>query len=101
MSYFPTVQHRYEITAGQHQLKEGDGFVDKLIIHLKGSDKSKVWRVWDSIGATDQAVGKIIWAAFSDDPKVQPGSIIELGWTFSEGLFLEVPPDGVCSIAWI
>jgi hypothetical protein len=101
MSYFPQKQSKYEVTAGEYQLKSGGGHFDKLIIHLKGKNRTDVWRVWDAIGPTDLTAGKIIWASYVDDPKVQAGCIIDLDWTCHEGVFLQVPEGGVCSVSWI
>jgi hypothetical protein len=99
MTYYPQVQTKYEINANV-QLKEGSGTVQKLIIHIRG--ESGVWRVWDSIGmpAGDNP-GRIVWAAQFDNPRVQEACIVDLDWPFDTGLFLQIPPKGVCTASWL
>lgn len=106
MSYFPQIQNAYELTAGKYQLTVGPGYIGKISIHLKGTgDKNSkdVWRVSDA-GAgipPGDTPGHIIWATFIDDPKAMSGSVIDLGWSVNEGIFLEVPAGGVCSVNFI
>ena len=100
MTYWPEVHTKYEINACT-QLKEGPGTFNELIIHIKG--KSKVWRIWDAVGATGDTTpgtGSIIWAAQFDNPRVQEACIVDLDWPFIVGCYLEVPPGGVCTATW-
>ena len=101
MSYFPQVQTQDEINTST-QLKDKPGHFLKFIVHIKGT--SGVWRVWDAIGKTgDQqpGTGSIVFAAQFDNPRVQEGCVIDLDWTCKTAIYLEIPPDGVCSAAWI
>jgi hypothetical protein len=80
------------LTAGAHQVSTGKGFVGKLIIQVSGS--SGAWRVWDAMPAS------LVWAADYDDPKVQSSAIVALDFPVTNGIFIEVPPDGECLISW-
>jgi hypothetical protein len=102
MSYFPQVNTQLEISAST-QLKTTPGHFLKFLIHLKGT--SGVWRVWDAASTPPtnpgDTPGQIVGAWFADDPKAGAGSIVEVDWPCKAGIFLEVPPGGVCSAEWI
>jgi len=107
MSYYPEFQTALELTAGNHQITDSAAIMGALSIHLNdrasGEDKKPVWRLSDAstgIPPGDNP-GVIFFAAFVDDPRVQAGSFITFPWPCKNGIFLEVPPGGVCSVCWV
>jgi hypothetical protein len=85
-----------EIVSGDHQISDNPGAVGALSIHIAGGDEG--WMVADSIGAPVSEA--IIWAATSDSVYAKGGAVVRLDFPITKGLWLRVPPDGVCSLSW-
>ena len=101
MPFYPQLQTQLEISAST-QLKAAPGHMLKFLVHTRSTDKTKVWRVWDSAsGPVSGDPGNIVGAWYADDPKVSPGSVVEVDWPCKEEIYLEIPPGGVCSAEWI
>jgi hypothetical protein len=56
------------------------------------------WQLFDEGG--DGPSGGIIWASVSSSSAVAGGAVVKLDLPFAKGLFLRVPPNGVCSVNW-
>ena len=77
MPFYPQLQTQLEIAVST-QLKAAPGHMLKFLVHTRATDKTKVWRVWDSAsGPVSGDPGNIVGAWYADDPKVSPGSVVE------------------------
>ena len=69
MPFYPQLQTQLEIAVST-QLKAAPGHMLKFLVHTRATDKTKVWRVWDSAsGPVSGDPGNIVGAWFADDPK--------------------------------